>query len=155
MLPPLIPRNSENLPAVCKSSLLLLFLCLALVATGNPCVAASNDPAKPSPDISERTSIPGNTNVVPGRNAHPLYPTNFGFQCGIGDTQECQGKGWDQIIWPNTTAQPGMLRLHDAGTHWSTIDTGNGTYNWILLDNWLDRIAQHQPVKVSQVFAWV
>jgi len=154
MLPPLIPRNSENLPAVCKSSLLLLFLCLALVATSTLCAAASNDPEKPAPAIAERTSIPGNTNVVPG-NAHALYPTNFGFQCGIGDTQECQGKGWDQIIWPSTAAQPGMLRLHDAGTHWSTIDEGNGTYNWVPLDNWLDLIAQHQPVKVSQVFTWV
>ena len=155
MLPPLIPRRSENLPAVCKSSLLLSFLCLALVATSNLCVAASNDSAKPAADISERTSIPGNTNVLPIRNTHPLYPTNFGFQCGIGDTHDCQGNGWDQIIWPNTAAQPGMLRLHDAGTQWANVDEGNGVYNWVPLDNWLDLIAQHQPVKVAQVFTWV
>lgn len=150
MLPPLIPRNSENLSAACKASLLLLFLCLALAATPNLCVAASND--KVSSELSASTGEP---NLQPGKHTHPLYPTNFGFQCGIGDTHECQGKGWDQIIWPNTQAQPGMLRLHDAGTHWSTIDEGNGTYNWVPLDNWLDLIAQHQPVKVSQVFTWV
>src|SRR6516225_7929119 len=76
----------------------------------------------------------------------------IGFQCGIGDTRDCAGQGYGSIVWPTTTAQPGMLRLHDAGTHWSTIDQGNGVYNWTPLDNWLDLIAQHQPVKVSQVF---
>jgi len=82
--------------------------------------------------------------------------TNFGFQCGIGDTQECEGPGSKfSIVWPNTVAQPGALRLHDAGTHWSTIDQGNGVYNWLPLDQWLDLIAQHPPVKVMQVFTWV
>jgi hypothetical protein len=127
-----------------------LFLCLALAATSNLCAAASNDSV-----ASELSASTGEPNLQPGKHTHPVYPTNFGFQCGIGDTRECQGKGWDQIIWPNTQAQPGVLRLHDAGTHWSTIDEGNGTYNWVPLDNWLDLIAQHQPVKASQVFTWV
>ena len=151
MLPPLIPRNSESLPAAGKNLLWLpLFLCLAILSSSDFCVAASNENA-----ARERTAANGEPNMQPGRATRQLYPTNWGFQCGIGDTHNCAGQGYGAIIWPSTSAQPGMLRLHDAGTHWSTIDQGSGVYNWILLDNWLDLIAQHQPVKVSQVFTWV
>ena len=91
----------------------------------------------------------------PGKPNATVYSSNFGFQCGIGDTQECEGLGGTTIVWPTTQAQPGMLRLHDAGTHWATIDQGNGVYNFTALDQWLDIIALHQPISVSQVFTWV
>jgi hypothetical protein len=91
----------------------------------------------------------------PGKSAPSLGTSNFGFQCGIGDPQDCEGPGGTSIVWPTTQAQPGLLRLHDAGTHWATIDQGNGVYNWTALDQWLDLIAQHQPVKVIQTFTWV
>lgn len=81
--------------------------------------------------------------------------SNFGFQCGPGDTADCEGSSKGVIAWPTSQAQPGLLRLHDAGTQWANVDQGSGAYNWNALDQWLDLIAAHQPVEVSQVFTWV
>ena len=84
--------------------------------------------------------------------------SNFGFQCGIGNTADCEGTS-TPIVWPTTQAQPGLIRLHDAGTQWAVIDpVGGGAYKWNRLDAWLDLIAQRQtiqPVEVSEVFTWV
>lgn len=86
-----------------------------------------------------------------------LLPSNFGFQCGL-DTSDCGGPR-NTIVWPQTPsatpADPGFLRLHDAGTSWSDLSTGSGTYDWTTLDTWLDTIAQHEPVRVIQTFSWV
>jgi len=81
--------------------------------------------------------------------------SNFGFQCGPGDPADCQGASKGVITWPTTQAQPGLLRLHDAGTQWANMDQGGGNYSWSNLDQWLDLIAAHQPVEVAQVFTWV
>src|SRR5271166_1584581 len=78
--------------------------------------------------------------------------SNFGFQCGIGDPADCQGS---PIAWP-TTQTPGLLRLHDAGTQWAVIEKqGGGQYDFSNLNAWLDLIAAHPGVQVSQVFTWV
>ncbi len=138
-MPPLILRKGDCFPA-CKSLLVTLFLILIIHTTSEVSFAA----AEPG------DGTPATTNAPAG-----LRPTNFAFQCGIGDTVDCEGPGGTSIVWPDTQAQPGLLRLHDAGTHWATIDQGNGVYNWTVLDQWLDLIAQHQPVKVIQTFAWV
>src|SRR5215467_3886265 len=84
-----------------------------------------------------------------------ILPSNFGFQCGPGDTADCEGSGQGIVVWPTTQAQPGLLRLHDAGTQWANMDQGGGNYSWSNLDQWLDLIAAHQPVEVAQVFTWV
>ena len=57
-------------------------------------------------------------------------------------------------MWPSTQARPGLLRLVDAGTNWSTIDTGSDQSSWMWngLDTWLDAIQTHEPMNVSQVF---
>ena len=81
--------------------------------------------------------------------------SNFGFQCGPGDTADCQGSGQGIVVWPTSLAQPGLLRLHDAGTQWANIDQGGGNYNWTELNQWLDAIAKQQPLEVAQVFTWV
>jgi hypothetical protein len=81
--------------------------------------------------------------------------TNFGMQCGLGQPSNCQGSGSTPITWPQTLAQPGLLRLHDSGTYWAILNPANGVYNWTNLDNWLDAIAQEDPIAVSQVFTWV
>jgi hypothetical protein len=78
---------------------------------------------------------------------------NFGFQCGLALTN-CGGPR-GTIVWPQTQAQPKSLRLHDAGTSWSDLNTGLGTYDWSALDNWLDTIAKQKPLHVIQVFSWV
>jgi hypothetical protein len=91
-----------------------------------------------------------------------IQATNFGVQCGIGvpiyGQINCYGNG--TILWPATQAQQpqptiGLLRLHDAGTYWSDLNPSSGTYDFTNLDAWLDVIAQHEPVAVSQVFTWV
>jgi hypothetical protein len=96
--------------------------------------------------------------------AGAIEPSNFGMQCGIGSPIDGQvnckgGSGSDPIVWPtaglNPPAEPGLLRLHDAGTYWAQMNPSSGTYDFTNLDNWLDLIAQHQPVAVSQVFTWV
>jgi hypothetical protein len=91
-----------------------------------------------------------------------IEPSNFGMQCGIGSPingqVNCKGSGSDPIVWPtaglNPPAEPGLLRLHDAGTYWAQMNPSSGTYDFTNLDNWLDLIAQHQPIAVSQVFTW-
>jgi hypothetical protein len=92
-------------------------------------------------------------------NSLNIPPTNFGMQCGISTPVNgqvnCKGSGSTPIVWPSTEAQPGTLRLHDSGTYWSEVNTASGSYTWTDLDNWLDLIAQHEPVNVSQVFTWV
>jgi hypothetical protein len=80
--------------------------------------------------------------------------SNFGFQCGPGDTADCEGSGKGIITWPQTLAQPGMVRLHDAGTQWANMDKGGGQYDFTELDQWLDLIAANQ-VEAAQVFTWV
>jgi hypothetical protein len=79
--------------------------------------------------------------------------SNFGFQCGLSPT-DCGGPG-GTIVWPQMQSQPEFLRLHDAGTSWSDLSTGSGTYDWTTLEKWLDVIAKHQPLDVIEVFSWV
>lgn len=134
MFPPLISSKAKS--CLTNRNNLLLVTLLSFLAVTTLSFAQAN-------------------NTQPGSLGRSLGTSNFGFQCGIGDTQDCEGPNGTSIVWPTTQAQPGMLRLHDAGTHWSTIDQGNGVYNWTPLDQWLDLIAQHQPVKVAQVFTWV
>gem|GEM_PF-742469 len=90
------------------------------------------------------------------QNSGPVVSAaNFGMQCGLGQLSNCEGSGSTPIAWPQTQAQPGFLRLHDAGTYWAILNPASATYSWTNLDNWLDMIAQEEPVAVSQVFTWV
>ena len=99
------------------------------------------------------------TGISPGTGAPPsssaTAASSFGWQCGA-DSTDCAG-GNGTVAWPNTPAQPGLLRLVDAGTNWSTIatDANVADYDWTGLDSWLDAIALHEPMDVSQVFIFV
>jgi hypothetical protein len=105
---------------------------------------------------------PGN---APTPSSNPTAPSSFGMQCGVtkpGPGQvNCYGSASTPIVWPTTQAQPGMLRLHDAGTYWSTLNPASGALTWTNLDNWLDLINTREsissisPVSVMQVFTWV
>jgi hypothetical protein len=77
------------------------------------------------------------TTAVPMNN-HPIAPTSFGFQCVIETT--C-GPNY----WITTTAQPGTVRLWNSGTEWDLLEQSANTYNWIVLDTFLDQLAEHQP----------
>lgn len=76
----------------------------------------------------------------------------FGMQCGLGTTADCEGSGGQAIAWPATKAQPGCIRLHDAGTEWSVLNPSSGTYSWTNLDSWLDVISQHEPRCAIETF---
>jgi len=78
-----------------------------------------------------------------------ITASNSGFQCGLA-SGNCPHE-----TWPTTQAQPGLFRMHDVGTAWANLSTGPGAYDWTTLDGWLDSIAQHQPLEVIYVFAWV
>jgi hypothetical protein len=120
--------------------LILLFLCLLAA-----CGGGSGSPTGPT--------VPP-TVPPPAPSSSPTAASSFGMQCGIGDPADCEGSGGTPIKWPATQAQPGMLRLHDAGTYWSILNPQSGVYDWSSLDAWLDVIAQHEPVDVIQVFTW-
>jgi hypothetical protein len=150
MLPPLIARRVKNLFTNHNTFLLILALALLVVGEGVSFASSASTPATPADGSASAAA-----NAEQAKPGHSVSTTNFGFQCGIGDTEDCEGASLDSVVWPTTKAQPGLLRLHDAGTHWASIDQGNGVYNWIVLDQWLDLIAEHQPVKVIQTFAWV
>lgn len=94
--------------------------------------------------------------VSPGfGQSGPISSSNFGFQCGTGNTLNCKNPSPPpQGVWP-TGATPGLLRLHDAGTTWSGLNPSSGTFTWNNLDQWLDMIAAHQPLAVAEQFTWV
>ena len=85
-----------------------------------------------------------------------IQPSFFGFQCGTG-SGSCPGESW-----PNSIAQPGTLRLWDAGVDWNDVETSVGQYNFSTLDGWLDTIAAQNkasvwavPVNVIYTFGFV
>lgn len=84
-----------------------------------------------------------------------IQRSNFGLQCGIGSTANCQNPNSPPLMaWPNE-ARGGLLRLHDSNIFWSQLNPSNGTYYWTVLDQWLDLIAQHKPMMVAYQFSWV
>jgi hypothetical protein len=128
---------------------------LAATAPGTDVDQAAETAA--GPDSAEETRdgrAPRRRSVVTS-----IAASNFGMQCGIGKPtagqKNCYGSGSIPIVWPATQAQPGLIRLHDSNTYWSILNPSKGTYDWKNLDDWLDVIAQHQPVAASQVFTMV
>lgn len=84
-----------------------------------------------------------------------IESSNFGWQCGIGSTANCQNPNSPPAMtWPGE-ARGGLLRLHDSNIFWSQLNPANGAYYWTVLDQWLDMIAQHQPIAVAYQFSWV
>ena len=89
----------------------------------------------------------------PPPSSSPTAASAFGMQCGLS-VGACGGPG-STILWPSSQAKPGFLRLHDSDTFWSQLEPSPNQYDWKALDIWLDTIAQHEPIDVSQVFMWV
>jgi hypothetical protein len=81
-------------------------------------------------------------------NNHPVAATNFSFECVIETTCGTDG-------WITTPAQPGTVRLWNSGTEWELLESSAGTYNWTVLDKFLDLAAQHQPTAVIYTFGHV
>jgi hypothetical protein len=82
-------------------------------------------------------------------NSNPIEPTNFSFEC-VNETT-CGANG----DWITTTSQPGTVRLWNSGTDWGLMEQSANTYNWTVLDTYLDMLAQHQPTAAMFTFGHV
>jgi hypothetical protein len=123
-----------------------LTLALLLISIFSACGGGSSKgPTQPTPP-----SVP-----PPAPSSSPTAASSFGMQCGTSDAQDCGGAGGVPQWGITAQAQPGFLRLHDAGTYWAGLNPASGTYDFTILGDWLDLIAQHEPIQVSQVFIWV
>jgi hypothetical protein len=108
--------------------------------------------------VSAGSQQPANTNTNPGspsKNAsamgsNPIEPANWGFMC-IYWSDDCGLNG----SWLPTQAQPGTVRLWQAGTEWAFLNTGKNSYDWRYLDTWLDLVAEHQATTVMYTFGLV
>jgi len=80
--------------------------------------------------------------------SNPIAPANWGFEC-IWFNDAC---GLHGSSWINTKAQPGTVRLWQAGTEWAFLHTGQNSFDWKYLDTWLDLVAEHQPTTVMYTF---
>ena len=142
---PVSPASLWPAPSQNKSQSLLTPFALLLLAICTACGGASSGGRSTAP------GAPPPPPPTPGIESN----ANFGMQCGPGDTQDCGNEADTAVVWPSTQAQPGLVRLHDAGTQWAVIDSiGGGNYQWGVLDQWLDQIALHH-VYAIQVFSWV
>jgi len=100
--------------------------------------------------------LPGAFSVAqtPGRNGDTKAPptitaSSFGFQCGTGKATNCPN-----ATWPSTIAQPGMIRLWDSQVQWHLLNPSPASYNWRVLDAYLDVIAAHQPRNAMYTFGY-
>jgi hypothetical protein len=82
-----------------------------------------------------------------------ITSTDFGMQCGPGNTSNCPPDvNTGKITLPTG---PGVLRLWDSKVAWSWIDTSTG-YSWTYLDKYLDAIALDPSIsQVIYTFGWV
>jgi hypothetical protein len=78
-----------------------------------------------------------------------ISASSFGFQCGTGKPTNCPN-----FTWPDTIAQPGMIRLWDSQVQWHLLNRAPGVYRWNNLDGYLDAIAAHQPRDAMYVFGY-
>ena len=83
--------------------------------------------------------------AAPAMGSHSMSPANWSFECFY-----CLNG------WITTKAQPGTVRLWQAGTEWAFLDTeSGGNYDWSHLDTWLDMVAEQQPREVIYTFGFV
>ena len=114
-----------------------LFVSVQVLAIEHPVRRGSSDPTRPEAAGAEQNSVPA------------LTASSFGFQCGTGKSTNCPN-----ATWPTTIAQPGMIRLWDSQVQWHLLNPASGTYNWKLLDAYLDAIAAHQPRDAMYTFGY-
>jgi len=132
------PRNSRDRrgnPCV-RWELSLVLLALVTLVGCQGISAASK----------QQTNTPPSGSTVLPMGSLPIAPANWSFECF-----DC----WNSP-WITTKAQPGTVRLWQAGTEWAFLDTGaGGNYDWSHLDKWLDLIAEQQPRAVIYTFGFV
>jgi hypothetical protein len=113
----------------------VLALCLLLAVSAR--IRSARAHAALSTSVADKTNFP------------TLTASSFGFQCGTGKLTNCPN-----ATWPNTVAQPGMIRLWDSQVQWHLLNPSPGVYNWRTLDAYLDSIAAHQPREAMYTFGY-
>lgn len=91
----------------------------------------------------------GKPAVTDQKSGPKLTASSFGFQCGTGKLTNCPNASW-----PETVAQPGMIRLWDSQIQWHLLNNSRGSFNWRLFDAYLDSIAAHQPRDAMYTFGY-
>ena len=132
------PRNSRDRRGnLCVRWELSLVLVALVTLVGCQGISAAS---------KQQTNTPPSGGTVLPMGSLPMAAANWSFECF-----EC----WNSP-WIATKAQPGTVRLWQAGTEWAFLDTGaGGNYDWSHLDKWLDLIAEQQPRAVIYTFGFV
>src|SRR5580692_3959191 len=103
----------------------------------------------PQASVSRVNSgVPADANENQGKFP-TLTRSSFGMQCGTGKPTNCPN-----ATWPTSVAQPGMIRLWDSQIQWHLLNNSRGSYNWRLLDAFLDAVAAHQPRDAMYTFGY-
>ncbi len=123
-----------------RKTLLVAFVTLMCAACNEARTISS--PAS-SPESQFTVQNPEN------KNPQTITRSSFGFQCGTGKSTNCPN-----AAWPTSVAQPGLIRLWDSQVQWHRLNPGRGSYDWRLLDAYLDAIAAHQPRDVMYTFGY-
>src|SRR5215831_10185 len=113
------------------------FFLKSLFAFGLALQLTSCTTAQTDQSHNPTSSHPADTQQKPSPK---VTASSFGFQCGTGKLTNCPN-----ATWPTTVAQPGIIRLWDSQVQWHLLNNGRGSYNWRVLDAYLDTIATHQP----------
>jgi hypothetical protein len=140
-------RGDRRLRACVGWELVLVLVALITLASCQGISAASKQTTTMSPlTAPPPPPTPPPSSTVLSMGSHPISPANWSFECFY-----C----WNSP-WITTKAQPGTVRLWQAGTEWAFLDAeGGGNYDWSHLDNWLDQIAKQQPRAVIYTFGFV
>jgi hypothetical protein len=122
----------------------VVVLALASVALIPAGIQATRNGALVSKALAETAG------TISDKSEHPvLTQSSFGFQCGTGKPTNCPN-----AAWPESVAQPGMIRLWDSQVQWHLLNPAQGVYHWKTLDAYLDAIAAHQPRDAMYTFGY-
>lgn len=127
------------------STIAVLILTLSLLGSSTACAQSISKKAEVESAGTPQFAVRNPEN----KNPPTITPSSFGFQCGTGRATNCPN-----ATWPTSVAQPGLIRLWDSQVQWHLLNRGPGSYNWGLLDAYLDAIAAHQPRDVMYTFGY-
>jgi len=103
--------------------------------------------------LDDASLVFNGTNPAPLTLSPPatsIPTTYFGFH-----PQQLAALGYGSLLWPGINF--GIARSHDSAPKWAQIETSNGVYDWVNLDNFVNQaIASGQKViyTISETPQW-
>jgi hypothetical protein len=124
-----------TLPVIALLTALTLSACSSEPATdGTPTATAASSSATASPSPADSASpSPSPSATTPGTEVR-IPATITGLHVA----------GVQEGAWPDDNVPFGSLRLWDAGTQWSAVESTKGRYNWALLDKAVANAESHK-----------